>query len=100
MNRYNTTKIIKNQKGISRKSTTIYPTIPIDLQTDIYIRTTSIERLDKLALQFYNDASWWWVLAMANGLGKGTIIVPSNTKLRIPSNDSALELLTKLNNER
>ena len=51
MNRYNTTNIIKTPAGVSRKSTTIFPTIPIDLQTDIYIRTTSIERIDKLALQ-------------------------------------------------
>jgi hypothetical protein len=100
MNRYNTTQNIKTENNISRKSTVIYPNNPIDLQRDIYIRTTTADRLDKLALNFYNDASKWWIIASVNGLGKGTIIVPPNTRLRIPSQSQVEELLTKTNRNR
>lgn len=100
MSRYITTKPIQTKQDISRKSTTIYPNIPTDLQNDIYIRTTSADRLDKLALHFYNDASMWWIIASSNGLGKGTIIVPPNTRLRIPSKKQATDLLIKTNTER
>ena len=100
MSRYTTTKLIKTNQDISRKSTTIYPNTPTDLQNDIYIRTTSADRLDKLALHFYNDASMWWIIATSNGLGKGTIIVPPNTSLRIPSQKQANDLLIKTNTER
>jgi hypothetical protein len=100
MNRYGITQNIKNDNNISRKSTVIYPNNPIDLQNDIYIRTTTADRLDKLALNFYDDASKWWIIASANGLGKGTIIVPPNTRLRIPSQSQVEELLTKTNRNR
>ena len=100
MNRYSNTKTIKTDQDISRKSTVIYPTTPINLQNDIFIRTTSADRLDKLALQFYNDASMWWIIATTNGLGKGTIIVPPNTKLRIPTSEQAMDLLQQINATR
>lgn len=100
MNRYINTPIIKTKQDISRRSTTIYPNVPVDLRTDVFIRTTSADRLDKLALHFYNDSSMWWIIATANGLGKGTIIVPPNTRLRIPSQKQATDLLTKTNTTR
>lgn len=100
MNRYSPSQIIKTPNNISRTSTVIYPNIPVDLQTDIYIRTTSADRLDKLALHFYDDASKWWIIASVNGLGKGTIIVPPNTRLRIPTVQQVEELMTKTNRTR
>jgi len=100
MNRHLTSKTIKTPNGTSRKSTVLLAVPNINLQEDIFIRTTSIERLDKLAYRFYGDASWWWLIAAANFIGKGTVIVPSNTKLRIPSKTTITELLTKINNER
>jgi len=100
MNRYSNTKTIKTDQDISRKSTVIYPITNYNLQTDTFIRTTSADRLDKLALQFYNDASMWWIIAATNGLGKGTIIVPPNTKLRIPTPERAIDLLQQINATR
>lgn len=100
MNRYVTTKTLKTDNLVRRKATTLFPSIPSDPQTDIYIRTTSIERLDKLALQFYEDASWWWVIASANALGKGTIIIPTDTRIRIPDKNVVMNLLTTLNQTR
>jgi len=97
MNRYNFSNTIKTKFGKQRKSTLIYPTLPVDLSTDIYIRTTSIDRLDKLALYFYEDSTLWVVIAAANNLGKGTIVVPPNTKLRIPSINNIADIITKTN---
>lgn len=98
--RYNTTTNIQLITEKRRKATTIIPSMPLNINTDIYIRTTSPDRLDKLAADFYNDQRFWWVIAAANGLGKGTMIVPADTELRIPSSANAMDILLNLNNSR
>lgn len=98
MGRYDTTTAIRNKFGKQIAKTTIID-IPIDT-TDIYIRTTSIERLDLLAQTFYGDVSDWYKIANANGLGKGSLWAPSNTILRIPKTSKLNDYITKLNNER
>ena len=85
MSRYNANRQIKDEMGRRYTSTTIIPSIPND-PSDIYIRVYSEERLDLLAFRFYGDANKWWIIATANNLGKGSLIVPSNTRLRIPIN--------------
>jgi len=97
--RYLQTMQIKDQKGIRRAETWINPT-PISNSNDTYIITTTPERLDKLAYDFYDDVQLWWLIAAVNGLGKGTLVVPGNTKLRIPSKDGIQELAKQLNEER
>lgn len=98
--RYNTTEITNDvDTGKRRKNTTILPVIPAGIN-DVQILTTSIERLDKLANTFYGDASLWWVIAVANSLGKGTIIVPPNTLLRIPSTEQLFDILKQTNTSR
>lgn len=100
MNRYVATKTLKTDSLTRRKATTLFPVIPVDPKTDIYIRTTSTERLDKLALQFYGEQSWWWVIATSNGLGKGTIVIPTDTRIRIPDKNAVMNLLTTINQTR
>lgn len=97
--RYQTTLQIKDEKGVRHGATTIIPPVPATGE-DLYIRTVSIERLDKLALDFYDDSSLWWVIAAANGLGKGTIMVPSNTRIRIPDKTGIQDLILRVNNQR
>ena len=97
--RYSTTDIIKDETSRRRLSSTIIPVFPVS-PDDIYIQTTSNERLDKLAHTFYGDASLWWLIATCNGLGKGSLIVPQNTRLRIPLNQNIQEVMNKLNSER
>ena len=63
--------------------TTIYPEIPIS-ESDIYVTTDQSQRLDQLSLKYYKDAQYWWVLAQANNLGKGSLAVPAGIQLRIP----------------
>jgi nucleoid-associated protein YgaU len=63
--------------------TTRYPKLPKQ-QSDLYVISREGDRLDLLANEFYKDPRYWWVLAEANNVGKGTMIVPSGLQLRIP----------------
>lgn len=82
MSRYETTSQIKTETGVRRAATTIIQ-IP-ESSGDRYIQILAPDRLDKLAVEFYNDVTLWWVIAAANGVGKGTYLVPTDTILRIP----------------
>jgi hypothetical protein len=100
MTRYNSTPTIKNEvTGKRRKATTILPVIPIN-EADIYIQTTSPDRLDKLANTFYGDVTLWWIIAAANGLGKGTYVVPGNVRLRIPAKINIDDYVIEINRNR
>ena len=88
------------QRLSSRKAeTTIISTTP-PTDSDIYINVTTPERLDLLANQFYNDATQWWIIAAANGLGKGTLFTPENIILRIPINENQQDYIAQINSER
>lgn len=99
MSRYIVTKTIKDENGKRKKATTIFPNIPVN-ENDQFIITTSADRLDKLADIFYDDQNLWWVIAASNGLGKGTLIVPANTKLRIPVKQDFSQQITLINKTR
>ena len=96
MSRYSTTNVISDSFLRSRRSTTIISEIPL-LSTDIYIRVTSVERLDKLANKFYGSSTLWWIIASANAIGKGTIVVPSNTIIRIPDPATVPQIINSIN---
>jgi len=66
MNRYKNTKIL-NQPGTNIKyyRDIKYPTIPLSIN-DIYVITGIGDRYDKLAQQYYEDSSLWWVISIAN----------------------------------
>ena len=99
MNRYATSEILKDNIGRRKIQSRILPVIPLS-DSDIFILTTSQDRLDKLAYTAYGDESYWWVLASCNGLGKGTIIVPPNTRMRIPSKQGIEDYIQTINAER
>ena len=69
-----------------------YPSIP-PREDDIYIITTSEDRLDLLANSFYNDSDLWWIIAIANPnkIKGDSIRLKSNLQIRIPQ-DSQLIL--------
>ena len=92
MSRNSNTEIIISPTGKRRYASNYLTPIPIE-PTDIYIVTTSVERLDKLAATFYDDSSAWWIIALANNVGKGTLYVESDVRLRIPSKNSIKDLL-------
>ena len=80
VNRYQFTKVHDNKDCYK---TTHYPGFP-KLPTDLYIISRDQDRLDLLANEFYEDPRYWWVIAKANNLGKGTLHIPMGIQLRIP----------------
>ena len=91
-NRYENNETKKLNDGRLVYKSKLYPKIPKSDQ-DIYIVTTSVERLDHLAKQFYDDENLWWAIALVNSIGKGTIYVPIQTRLRIPPKSTIEELI-------
>lgn len=63
------------------KYPTIYPST-----TDILIRTTGGDRLDNLAMHFYNDPHLWWIIVQANPdvLRRDSLRIKPGLELRIP----------------
>ena len=98
MSRYNNSTTIKDKFGKNIISTNI---IRIEGSgDDIYIRITSPHRIDLLAYEFYGDVENWYIIAAANGLGKGSLWIPSDTVVRIPIGNNINSYITKINNER
>jgi len=70
--------------GSQYYQTNTYPSIqPTD--NDYYVITTVNDRLDLMALDFYQDQSLWWVIASANALPGDSIYPPVGIQLRIPT---------------
>ena len=82
MDRYQATKI--TTVGKRSYKTTLVPKIPLQ-ETDLYIIARDGDRLDLLANEFYKDISYWWVIAEANGIGKGTTVIEPGMQIRIPN---------------
>ena len=86
MNRYESTQIISGSNStIKRLETTTYPEFE-RREDDIYIISRKLERLDLLADRYYDDSRFWWVIARANNLGKGSLSIPAGKQIRIPQN--------------
>jgi hypothetical protein len=90
MNRYQDIKKIKNSEGITYYRDNKYPIIPLSLN-DIWVITTSEDRYDRLAQQYYNDYTLWWVISIANdNLPQNSLYPPEGTQIRIPTNVSEI----------
>ena len=95
MKRYDSTQIAPRWDGKKVYKTTLYPIIePQD--SDAVIISNDADYLDSLAYKYYNDPTLWWVIALANNLGKGRMSVPPGLQLRIPANINAI--LVQFNN--
>ena len=97
--RYSTARILQDEDKRRRFNTIIFPPMP-EANGDLYIQITTPDRLDKLAYIFYDNASLWWVIAAANSLGKGSYIVPINTRLRIPAKINIDDYVIEINRNR
>jgi|TARA_R110001583_G_scaffold108809_3_gene257522 hypothetical protein len=82
MDRYQATKISKI--GKVHYQTSMIPKIPVQ-DSDYYIISRDGDRLDLLANEFYKDVSKWWIIAEANGIGKGTTVIEPGIQIRIPN---------------
>lgn len=63
----------------------IYPRIKAS-NDDMYIVSEGGDRLDILALKYYNDQNLWWIIAIANNLNDASYSVENGIQLRIPGN--------------
>ena len=101
MNRYK--YIIDEKLDTKKKRKTHMSALPPKVAAtdqDYYIIAREGDRLDNLAYEYYEDSSQWWVLAQANHLGKGTLIVPAGIRLRIPAKRELHALLKMKQAER
>jgi|TARA_Y100000310_G_scaffold141359_2_gene140825 hypothetical protein len=85
MNRYENIRVKINKQGKRVRVSTLYPQIPIS-DEDKFIYPKYGERLDLIAHRQYKDSTLWWVIAKANGLGKGRTTLNPNFQIRIPGN--------------
>lgn len=78
----------KNIPKIDGKYKTIrFPKI-IESENDVILITKDSDRLDLFAKQYYNDETLFWIIALANNIGKGTVEIEPGTQIRIPSDYS------------
>lgn len=85
MRRYDSTPVGLRWDGKRVYQTTTYPIIEPD-DADAIIISNEADYLDSLAYTYYGDPTLWWVIALANNLGKGRMSVPPGLQLRIPAN--------------
>jgi len=89
MKRYETSRVDKRWDGKRVYKTTYYPVIP-QQDSDAIIISNEGDYLDGLAYTYYSDPTLWWVIALANNLGKGRMSVPPGLQLRVPSNINSI----------
>ena len=88
MNRYQNIPIIKNSEGTRYYKDNKYPRVPLSVN-DIYVETTIGDRFDLLALQYYGDPSFWWIISIANeNLPQNSLYITVGSQIRIPVNIS------------
>lgn len=87
--RYQDIEIKTSKEGNRVVKPFLYPPIPKSAE-DIYVRTTPGDRLDLLAFKYYGNINYWWIIAEANGLGKGTVAIEPGTQVRIPANPTQI----------
>ena len=83
MIRYSNIPVQTRWDGKRVYKTASYPVI-VQQDSDLQVVSNSEDYLDSLALKYYGDPSLYWIIALANNLGKGRLSVPSGLTLRIP----------------
>ena len=94
INRYRRVNLIGGGKkmGTSRVSYAIRRSVELGTISVEKYTLKENERLDTIAGRYYGDASLWWVIAAASGIGWG-LQVPAGTHLTIPTKIGQVEAL-------
>ena len=88
MNRYQNIPVLKSSNNRRYFSESKFPKIPLS-ENDIWVITTSGDRYDTLAQQYYGDKSLWWIISTANdSLEQNSLYPPLGTQIRIPIDTS------------
>jgi len=80
----NSLQIRRTRSGTRYYSTVITNPIPLDT-FQLVITAQDGDRFDSLAVRYYRDAAKWWIIAKANNLLNGTMMISGGTQLVIPS---------------
>lgn len=89
-NRYQNIKRLQTKEGRRFITNPIYPDIPPSGQ-DIYLITRAGDRFDKLAQEFYNDSSLWYIIASVNPEAfSGGLIPQIGVQIRVPANQTRI----------
>jgi hypothetical protein len=87
----------KKDGKINVVRSTLYPTIQ-PKPGDIYVLTDSTDRLDQLAHKYYGSVKYWWIIAHANKISKGSMALEPGLRIFIPRDtDSILQEYERLN---
>ena len=90
MNRYKKAESKKDSEGNRFRSLPVYQNVERTRQ-DLYILSKETDRLDLLSHKYYGTPKYWWVIALANKLGKGSLYCKAGIQLRIPNDPSKYE---------
>lgn len=97
MKRYDSTTIKRRWDGKRVYGMTYYPEIQPNTN-DAFVIAGEGDYLDTIAHKYYGDCSLWWIIALANNLGKGRLSIRAGKQLRIPANpNKIINQMTELN---
>ena len=83
-NRYNQSKIFRDENGTQYLNRIEYPAIPIR-DTDVLIRGVFGETFMNIAHRYYSNKDFWWIIARANNQAESIYMIPGK-EYRIPQN--------------
>jgi hypothetical protein len=91
VSRYRKDNIILNPKRLATAEavTRIRNSIANGTITTSELTLSEGQRLDHLAGKYYGDGRYWWVIAIASGIGWG-LQVPPGTRILIPNDLNSL----------
>lgn len=75
--------IRKRNDGKRLYSSLRHPKIPLK-SSDVYFYAKRFMRLDLLAHAYYGDVTLWPIIARANNLGKGSLLIKPGLRIRVP----------------
>ena len=83
-NRYNQSKVFRDENGTRYLSRLEFPKIPIR-DTDVFIKGIFGETFMNVAHRVYGDKDLWWVISRANHQPDSIYMIPGK-EYRIPQN--------------
>ena len=82
--RLNYSELLESPEGFVFWGVPSLPAIE-EQQDDIQYRWTALDRLEQVAVRFYNDPALWWVIAVANDIELHPTDISVGDLLTIPS---------------
>lgn len=74
------------EQGTSYLAPVLYPKVELQ-EDDLYVIATDGDRYDTLALDFYGQADYWWIIMAVNSevVAGDSLAIEPGTQIRIPA---------------